>query len=48
VRLLRNEAGHPSNIDPVTPDSAEAAFLVFPELVKLNRELSKWVSAGFK
>lgn len=30
VRLLRNEAGHPSNIDPVTPDSAEAAFLVFP------------------
>ncbi|HEU4891777.1 MAG TPA: hypothetical protein VFT47_09520 [Vicinamibacterales bacterium] len=48
VRLLRNEAGHPSNIDPVTPGSAEAAFLVFPELVRLNRELSKWVAAGFR
>lgn len=48
IRSARNEAGHPSAIDPVTPDSVHAALLVFPELVRLVHQLSEWVKAHAK
>jgi hypothetical protein len=42
IRATRNEAGHPSTIDPVSPDGVHASFLVFPELVRLATRLLNW------
>ncbi len=35
IRKVRNDAGHPEGIDPVTPEVVHAALLIFPELAKL-------------
>lgn len=35
IRASRNEAGHPSSIDPVTEETVHASLLIFPELAKL-------------
>jgi len=43
IRAARNEAGHPSNIEPVTPDTVHASLLIFPELAKLAFDLKSWV-----
>lgn len=43
IRSIRNDAGHPVSIDPVTPDAVHAALLVFPELVRTATELDQWV-----
>jgi hypothetical protein len=42
IRTTRNDAGHPFNIDPVTPDTVHASLLIFPELAKLADTLSSW------
>jgi hypothetical protein len=42
-RRGRNDAGHPESIDPVTPESAHAALLIFPELARLVGALEEWV-----
>jgi hypothetical protein len=44
IRAVRNEAGHPTSVEPVTPDSVHASLLVFPELARLASGLSRWVS----
>ena len=44
IRAVRNEVGHPSSIDPVTPDTVHASLLVFPELARLAKGLTEWVS----
>ena len=44
ARRVRNDAGHPESIDPVTPESVHAALLIFPELAKLVGDLEKWVN----
>jgi hypothetical protein len=46
IRAARNEAGHPSAIEPVTSDTVHASLLIFPELLKLANELRQWVSAN--
>jgi hypothetical protein len=43
IRAARNEAGHPSSIAPVTPESVHATLLIFPELAKLAHQLGAWV-----
>jgi hypothetical protein len=43
IRTVRNDAGHPTSIDPVTPDTVHASLLVFPELAKLAAELKRWI-----
>jgi len=43
IRAARNEAGHPSSIKPLTPDTVHASLLIFPELVKLASALKSWV-----
>lgn len=45
VRRVRNDAGHPESIDPVTPESVHAALLIFPELAKLAADLETWVQS---
>ena len=48
IRTTRNDAGHPSSIDPVREESVHASFLVFPELARLSCNLSAWVRDNFK
>ena len=44
IRAIRNEAGHPVSIDPISRDAVHASFLVFPELVGLATRLKAVVS----
>lgn len=48
IRTIRNDAGHPSSIDPVTEDAVHAAFLVFPELAGLHGKLLAWVPRNLR
>lgn len=48
IRSTRNDAGHPSSIDPVTPDAVHASFLVFPELVRTTSKLMQWIPGHLK
>lgn len=43
IRSTRNDAGHPSSIDPVEPDAVHASFLVFPEIARTATRLLKWI-----
>jgi hypothetical protein len=44
IRAVRNDVGHPTSIDPVTPDTVHASLLIFPELASLANRLSDWVT----
>lgn len=44
VRASRNDAGHPSSIAPVKPETVHASLLIFPELAKLAYDLKDWIS----
>jgi hypothetical protein len=46
IRAIRNDAGHPASVDPVTPDTVHASLLVFPELAKIANGLAAWVSVN--
>lgn len=48
IRAVRNDAGHPTSVDPVTPDSIHASLLIFPEIAKLSDKLKIWVINDFK
>jgi hypothetical protein len=43
IRTVRNDSGHPTSIDPVTPDNIHASLLIFPELGILVDSLMNWV-----
>jgi hypothetical protein len=43
IRSARNDAGHPTSIDPVTPDTVHASLLIFPELAQLSDRLKHWI-----
>lgn len=45
IRSVRNDAGHPNNIDPVTPEDVHAALLLFPKHAKLASDLMKWLDS---
>lgn len=47
IRTARNEAGHPTSVDPITPETVHASLLIFPELAKLGSELKSWVSQHY-
>ena len=47
IRSTRNEAGHPSSVDPVTPDTVHAALLTFPLQAKLTSELMSWINTSY-
>lgn len=50
IRLPRNEAGHPKNVDPVSPEDAHASLLTFPSQANLIETLRQWISTynGFQ
>jgi hypothetical protein len=43
IRAVRNDAVHPSSVDPITPDAVHASLLIFPELLRLAHALRAWV-----
>lgn len=47
IRTGRNESGHPSSIEPVTPENVHASLLIFPELAILTNQLSGWIQKSF-
>jgi len=48
IRAVRNDAGHPTSVDPVTQDSVHASLLIFPELAGLASKLKKWIMSDLK
>jgi hypothetical protein len=46
IRASRNDAGHPSSVDPVTIDTVHASLLIFPELARLAFDLRAWCSTA--
>lgn len=47
IRAARNDAGHPSGLTSVTPETVHASLLVFPELAKLARDVEAWLPQAF-
>jgi len=47
LRMTRNDAGHPSSVDPVTSETAHSSLLIFPEHAKLAHELKLWISTNY-
>ena len=47
IRAVRNEAGHPISVDPVTNSSVLASLLIFPELAVLSDKLMGWVKGSY-
>ena len=45
IRMVRNEAGHPTSVDPITDDQVHAALLMFPNLANLAQKISKWATS---
>jgi hypothetical protein len=43
IRAARNDAGHPSGLTSVTPETVHASLLIFPELAKVSRDLEDWL-----
>jgi hypothetical protein len=48
IRSTRNDAGHPSSVDPVTPNTVHASFLLFPELAKIATRLLDWMPGNLR
>jgi hypothetical protein len=48
IRTVRNDAGHPSSIEPVTADTVHASLLLFPELAALATSLRQWALTDIK
>ena len=47
IRTIRNEVGHPNDIDPVEEETVHAALLIFPMLAKLSSELIGWLRTSY-
>ena len=45
IRATRNEAGHPSSIEPVTFETVHASLLIFPELAQLVNDMMSWLES---
>lgn len=46
MRVARNDAGHPTAVDPVTHEVVHATLLLFPELASLVNDLIPWISSS--
>ncbi|MGH9684402.1 MAG: hypothetical protein ACRD4S_12430 [Candidatus Acidiferrales bacterium] len=48
IRSTRNDAGHPSSVDPVTEEDVHASLLIFPEMTRLSNNLAAWMDPDLK
>jgi hypothetical protein len=44
IRAARNEAGHPSSIDPVEPENVDGTLRSFPHHARIVCQLTAWVA----
>jgi hypothetical protein len=47
IRRARNDAGHPTSVDPVSEETVHAGLLIFPELAALASELIIWIKKHY-
>ena len=45
IRMVRNEAGHPTSVEPISDENVHAALLMFPGLASLAQKLSGWATS---
>lgn len=45
LRSIRNDAGHPVSVEPVSEETAHAALLIFPLQAKLATDLMSWLNS---
>jgi len=43
IRVTRNDAGHPANVESVSEAGVHASFLLFPDLAQHATQLNAWV-----
>lgn len=47
IRVARNDAGHPTDTDPVSPDAVQGSMLMFPDVAATATDLIAWVAAHY-
>lgn len=47
IRTIRNDAGHPISVTPVTEETVHASLLLFPEINKLSNNLKEWINNNY-
>jgi len=47
ARRIRNDAGHPKSVDPVTPEVVHATLLLFHEIAHLVADLKAWIKNNY-
>ncbi|MCA1202529.1 hypothetical protein [Priestia flexa] len=48
IRMTRNEAGHPTSVNPVTFELVHSNLLIFPELAKLITNMKQWIENKYE
>ena len=48
IRMTRNDAGHPINVDPVREEDVYAFLLMFPQIAGLAALLKSWIQSSYK
>lgn len=46
-RMTRDDAGHPTSIDPVNRETIHASLLLFHEHARLCHDLSVWIESTY-
>jgi hypothetical protein len=46
IRAGRNDAGHPTSVEPVTGDTVHASLLIFPALHEITLQLIAWINSS--
>lgn len=47
IRTVRNDAGHPTSLEPVTSETVHASLLILPELFKLIYDIKDWIISRY-
>jgi len=47
ARRVRNDAGHPKSVAPVSPEEVHATLLLFHQTARLVHDLRAWISSGY-
>lgn len=47
IRKVRNDASHPTSLEPVSHETVQASLLIFPELATLIRNIITWVRSDY-
>jgi len=47
IRAVRNEAGHPVSVTPVTDHAVHSSLLIFPELAVLSSNIMHWIKETY-